>query len=74
MGPDEALLFKCFDTKAEDTPDVAKGCTHTAFQSDQDYGDARESVEFRCLVFWDDQPMGDECAFNNPARAEEGKI
>ena len=53
MEPDEVLLFKIFDSKQDGT---AKRTPHTAFSSPDDRGSARQSLEVRFLVFWEDQP------------------
>ena len=53
MTPDEALLIKQFDSK---TRGVARRTPHCAFSSEEDYGPTRQSIEVRCLVFWEDQP------------------
>lgn len=50
LRPDEALLFKQFDTKEDGR---ARQTPHTAFQSKDDHGPPRESMEVRCLVFWE---------------------
>lgn len=47
--PSEALLIKCFDSKK----DKAKLSPHTAFQCEFDAGPPRQSIEVRCLVFWE---------------------
>lgn len=49
MKPEEALLFKIYDSKDEG---VARGCPHTAFSTENDHGPARQSVEVRCLLLW----------------------
>jgi hypothetical protein len=54
MKPDEALLIKQFDSK---THGVARRTPHCAFSSKEDYGPTRQSIEVRCLVFWEDQPQ-----------------
>jgi hypothetical protein len=54
MKPDEALLIKQFDSK---THGVARRTPHCAFSSKEDYGSTRQSIEVRCLVFWEDQPQ-----------------
>ena len=54
MSPDEVMLIKCFDSKLDGR---ARRCPHTAFKSPFDEGPARESVEVRCLVFWEDQDV-----------------
>jgi hypothetical protein len=54
MQPDEALLIKCFDSKVDGR---ARRTPHTAFQTEMDCGGARQSVEVRCLVFWEDQSV-----------------
>ena len=41
LGPDEALLFKQFDTK---TDGRARQTPHTAFQSKEDDGPPRQSM------------------------------
>jgi hypothetical protein len=52
MEPDEALLIKCFDSKTDGG--VSRRAPHSAFQSPNDEGPARESIEVRCVVFWED--------------------
>jgi hypothetical protein len=52
MKPDEALLIKQFDSKQG----IARRTPHTAFASEEDYGPTRQSIEVRCLCFWEDQP------------------
>ena len=52
LRPDEALLIKQFDSKKEG---VARRTPHTSFVSEEDQGPPRQSVETRCLVFWEDQ-------------------
>jgi hypothetical protein len=51
--PDEALLIKQFDSKREG---VARRTPHCAFTSNEDFGPTRQSIEVRCLCFWEDQP------------------
>lgn len=53
MRPDEALLIKQFDSKHG----IARRTPHTAFSAKEDYGPTRQSIEVRCLVFWEDQPQ-----------------
>ncbi|CAK1356549.1 hypothetical protein CB0940_12147 [Cercospora beticola] len=65
MQTNEALLIKCFDTKLDEH---SRAVPHSAFRAPSDSGPPRESVEFRCLVFWDSQPFSDETAFLNPVR------
>ena len=50
MGPDEALLIKCFDSKSDGN---ARFVPHTAFNDPTSPADAppRESIEIRALVF-----------------------
>lgn len=50
MGPDEVLLIKCFDSK---TDGRARAAPHGAFELPGQGGPARESIEVRCLVFWE---------------------
>lgn len=54
MTPDEALLFKTFDTKGDG---VARRVPHSAFETPYDCGPSRESIDLRCFVFWEDQPI-----------------
>ena len=54
MTPDEVLMIKCFDSKLDGR---ARRSPHSAFQSDNDHGPARQSIEVRCLVFWEDQEV-----------------
>jgi len=59
MTPDEALFLKCFDSYSEWMPNgkkgLAHGTPHTAFVDPQTPADApgRQSIEVRCLVFYD---------------------
>jgi hypothetical protein len=55
MDTDETLLIKCFDSSTKDG--IARRCPHSAFEW-RDGADSevpRESIEIRCLVFWEDQ-------------------
>lgn len=52
MTPDEALVFKCFDSKVDGR---ARFAPHSAIQTKDDRGPARMSLEIRLLVFWEDQ-------------------
>ena len=52
MKPNEALLIKQFDSSQKV---AARRCPHTAFSAESDYGPTRQSMEVRCLVFWEDQ-------------------
>ncbi|QGA21722.1 hypothetical protein EYB26_009433 [Talaromyces marneffei] len=54
MTPDETLMIKCFDSKLDGR---ARRTPHTAFQTEFDEGPARQSIEVRCLVFWEDQSV-----------------
>lgn len=60
MTPDEAMFIKCFDSKADGFPGGVDGrarCTpHTAFVDPQTPENApgRQSIEVRCLVFYED--------------------
>jgi hypothetical protein len=60
MTPDEVLLLKCFDSRGEGMPGGRDGLAvrtpHTAFADPQTPEDApgRQSIEVRCLVFYDD--------------------
>ena len=55
MEPNEALLIKQFDSRIDG---VARRTPHTAFSAEEDYGPTRQSIEVRCLVFWEGQPQG----------------
>lgn len=52
--PEEAWVFKIFDSKMDGT---AKCAVHSSFPlpGQPDHGDPRTSVEVRCFVFWDDE-------------------
>ena len=53
MQPDEALLFKVFDTKKN----VGRRVPHTSFIDPRTKNDApRESLEVRSFLFYEDQP------------------
>ncbi|RYO92738.1 hypothetical protein DL766_003436 [Monosporascus sp. MC13-8B] len=60
MTPDEVLLLKCYDSFGEGEqplgrPGVAVRTPHTAFEDPQTPADAppRQSIEVRCLVFYE---------------------
>lgn len=60
MQPDEVLLLKCYDSHGEGEapngrPGLAVGSPHTAFVDPKTPPDAlpRQSIEVRCLVFYD---------------------
>jgi hypothetical protein len=59
MTPEEVLLLKCFDSWGEGMPNGKKGLAvrtpHTAFADPNTPADApgRQSIEVRCLVFYD---------------------
>jgi hypothetical protein len=54
MASDETLMIKCFDSK---TDGRARRVPHSAFQTEDDQGPPRQSIEVRCLVFWEDQDV-----------------
>ena len=54
MTPDETLFIKCFDSKKDGR---ARRSPHSAFRSKTDSGPPRQSIEVRCLVFWEDQEV-----------------
>jgi hypothetical protein len=57
MTPAEVLLIKCFDSKKDGR---CRRAVHSAFEDSRYVGDeepARESVEVRCAVFWEDQSV-----------------
>ena len=59
MTPEEVILLKCFDSYGEGQPNgkkgIAVGTPHTAFSDSKTPADApgRQSIEVRCLVFYD---------------------
>lgn len=59
MTPDEVMLLKCFDSFGEAMPmgreSLAVRTPHTAFLDPATPKDApgRQSIEVRCLVFYD---------------------
>ena len=59
MTPDEIMLIKCFDSHGHSLPNGVKGIArytpHTAFVDPETPEDApgRQSIEVRCLVFYD---------------------
>lgn len=53
MTPDEALLIKQFDSKQG----VARRTPHSAFSAPDDHGPTRQSIEVRCLCFWENEPQ-----------------
>ena len=59
MIPDEAMFIKCFDSWGQGLPGGKEGlarCTpHTAFVDPQtpESAPGRQSIEVRCLVFYD---------------------
>ncbi|KAF3808652.1 Aspirochlorine biosynthesis protein N [Colletotrichum gloeosporioides] len=60
MTPDEAMFIKCFDSRSQGLPGGRHGLAgltpHTAFEDPATPADAkgRQSIEVRCLVFYDD--------------------
>lgn len=54
MTPNETLLIKCFDSKKDGR---ARRVPHSAFQTKFDQGPPRQSIEVRCLVFWEDENL-----------------
>lgn len=52
MVPEEVMFVKCFDSRK----DVARRAPHSAFVDPATEGvtKPRESIEVRCLVFWDE--------------------
>ncbi len=57
MKPDDALLFKCFDSTTNEQT-VARRVPHSSFIDPDTKDDVnRESIELRCLVFFEDQPL-----------------
>ena len=56
MTPEEVMLVKCYDSKKDGR---ARRCPHSAFVDPKTKDDPkpRESIEVRCLVFWEDQEV-----------------
>ena len=55
MEPEEVLLLKCFDSTRDGN--TARRVPHSAFTDPDTKDDVnRESIEVRCLVFYEDQP------------------
>ena len=54
MTPEETLMIKCFDSKKDGR---ARRTPHTAFQTEFDQGPPRQSIEVRCLVFWENESV-----------------
>ena len=54
MTPDDVYFVKCFDSKMDGR---ARCSPHSAFvdPNTKDLPCGRESIEVRCLVFWEDQ-------------------
>ena len=59
MSPDEVIFIKCYDSKSasmtDDRTAIAHAACHSAFCDPQTPADApgRQSIEVRCLVFYD---------------------
>lgn len=59
MTPDEVMLLKCFDSRGQGldggVEGLARHTPHTAFEDPQTPEDApgRQSIEVRCLVFYE---------------------
>ncbi|KAK4901266.1 hypothetical protein LTR27_001823 [Elasticomyces elasticus] len=54
MEPDEVIAIKLFDSKQDGR---ARGTPHTGFQTEQDEGPPRYSIETRVLVFWKNESL-----------------
>lgn len=53
LTPEEVLLIKIYDSQGVEGE--VRATPHCAFVTEGDEGPPRESVEVRCLVFWEDQ-------------------
>ncbi|KAH7360642.1 hypothetical protein BKA65DRAFT_493698 [Rhexocercosporidium sp. MPI-PUGE-AT-0058] len=54
MTPDEVFLFKILDSKLDGR---ARRDPHSAFHIEGTEGEeTRQSIEMRCMVFWEDEP------------------
>lgn len=57
MEAGEALLMKIFDSGLVGGFDEGRVAVHASFEHPgAKDGEVRESIEFRCLVFWKDEP------------------
>ncbi|KAJ5374103.1 methyltransferase [Penicillium concentricum] len=54
MGPEDVLWIKLYDSK---TDGRARCSPHSAFTTASDYGEARQSIETRCIVVWEDESL-----------------
>ncbi|KAK5105678.1 hypothetical protein LTR62_002490 [Meristemomyces frigidus] len=54
MESQDVIAIKLFDSCNNG---VASCSPYTSFQADEDYGEPRNSIETRVLVFWEDQPV-----------------
>lgn len=55
LRPDEPLVIKIYDSKSERDPDLAGRVLHTSFTVPGTENEpARESIEVRCFVFYDE--------------------
>ncbi|KAL4951901.1 hypothetical protein BDW69DRAFT_196109 [Aspergillus filifer] len=58
MDVDEALIMKIYDSGIVGGLDEGRVVPHASFEDPSTKDEIlRESVEFRCLVFWEDQPL-----------------
>ncbi|KAJ6028577.1 hypothetical protein N7540_004153 [Penicillium herquei] len=58
MGIDDVLLMKIFDSDLVGGLDEGRVAVHASFEHpDTKDEEPRESIEFRCLVFWEDEPL-----------------
>lgn len=58
MGVEDVLLMKIFDSELVGGLDEGRVAVHSSFEHpDAKDGEVRESIEFRCLVFWADEPL-----------------
>lgn len=56
MKPGDCLVIKCFDSIRDGK--TARKVPHSAFTDPTNQDDTtRESIEIRCLVFYEDQPL-----------------
>lgn len=54
MGVEDVLLMKIFDSELVGGLDEGRVAVHSSFEHPcAKEGEARESIEFRCLVFWE---------------------
>ena len=54
LVPGDVILIKLFDSKLDGR---ARGSPHSSFNTENDYGEPRKSIEVRCIVYWENQSL-----------------